>query len=118
MPNEPHRARSEQHRADLEAVLGRHFEGAPVAVRLVVEDDGGATPAPRSRRARLAAAVPAPHGRDPGRRGAREEPGSPDPPLDDAVDLADLVDAAPADYVAPLDRLTQAFPGAELLDEG
>jgi hypothetical protein len=33
------------------------------------------------------------------------------------IDLDDLVDAPPESVVSPIDRLAQAFPGSELLDE-
>jgi hypothetical protein len=39
------------------------------------------------------------------------------PPADEDVDLDDLVDAPPESVVSPLDRLTQAFPGSQLVDE-
>ena len=38
VPNEPHRARSEQHRAELEAALAAHF-GRPVPVTFVLDAD-------------------------------------------------------------------------------
>ncbi len=39
------------------------------------------------------------------------------PPADDEIDLDDLVDAPPEFVVSPIDRLAQAFPGSELIDE-
>jgi DNA polymerase-3 subunit gamma/tau len=39
------------------------------------------------------------------------------PPADDEIDLDDLVDAPPESVVSPIDRLAQAFPGSELIDE-
>jgi hypothetical protein len=42
------------------------------------------------------------------------EPG-PDP--EEAIDPAELVDAGPEHRMAPIERVTQHFPGAELLDE-
>lgn len=39
------------------------------------------------------------------------------PPQDEDIDLDDLVDAPPDSVVSPIDRLAQAFPGSELLDE-
>ncbi|HEY1281445.1 MAG TPA: DNA polymerase III subunit gamma/tau [Acidimicrobiales bacterium] len=39
------------------------------------------------------------------------------PPLDDEVDLAEVMDAPPVDMPSGLDRLTEAFPGAELVEE-
>ncbi len=39
------------------------------------------------------------------------------PPADEDIDLDDLVDVPPASVVSPIDRLAQAFPGSELMDE-
>ena len=97
MPNEPHRARSEQHRAELEAALAAHF-GRPVAVTFVLEPSTPARP------------------RGAGERGDRAAP--PDPEPEEAIDPAELVDAGPEHDLAPFERVTQAFPGAELMDEG
>ena len=41
--------------------------------------------------------------------------GAPTP--DEEIDLDDLVDAPPEHVLSPIDRLAQAFPGSELLDE-
>jgi DNA polymerase III subunit gamma/tau len=97
VPNEPHRARSEQHRAELEAALAAHF-ARPVPVTFVLEPSTPARP------------------RGAGERGARAVP--PDPEPEEAVDPAELVDAGPEHDLAPFERVTQAFPGAELMDEG
>ena len=96
VPNEPHRARSEQHRAELEAALAAHF-GRPVPVAFVLEPSTPARPR-GSRRAR--------------------RPAAPDPEPEEAIDPAELVDAGPEHDLAPFERVTQAFPGAELMDEG
>ena len=52
---------------------------------------------------------------------ARPVPGSGAPaepePVED-IDLDDLVDAAPGSVPTTLDRLAQAFPGAELIEGG
>ena len=48
---------------------------------------------------------------------ARTAAPAPPPPADEDVDLDDLVDAPPESVVTPLDRLTQAFPGSQLVDE-
>jgi DNA polymerase III subunit gamma/tau len=80
----------EEARPDLEAALAAHF-GRPVPVRLIV-DAAGAGPAPA----------------EPGRG---QPPAAPD---DDAVDLSELTDAP--DAGSGIDRLTQAFPGAEVLE--
>ena len=97
VPNEPHRARSEQHRGELEAALAAHF-GRPVPVTFVLEPSTPARP------------------RGAGERGARA---APDPePEEEAIDPAELVNAGPEHDLAPFERVTQAFPGAELMDEG
>jgi DNA polymerase-3 subunit gamma/tau len=38
-------------------------------------------------------------------------------PDDDDVDLDDLVDAPPESVKTPIDRLAEAFPGSELIEE-
>jgi hypothetical protein len=56
-------------------------------------------------------------------RGGGGEPGGTaapiDPEPDDDVppDMSELVDAPPAEVKSPLDHLTSAFPGAEVLDD-
>lgn len=82
------RDKCEEKRPELERMLADHF-GRAVPVRLVV-------------------ASVAPAGAGVGPEGSTPEP-------DDQIDLADLVDA-PADHRTGIDRLTQAFPGAEVLD--
>ena len=42
----------------------------------------------------------------------------PDPDPEEAIDPAELVNAGPEHDVAPLERVAQAFPGAEFVDEG
>ena len=38
-------------------------------------------------------------------------------PDDDEVDIDDLVDAPPDTVKTPIDRLAEAFPGSELIEE-
>ena len=38
-------------------------------------------------------------------------------PDDDEVDLDDLIDAPPETVKSPIDRLAEAFPGSELIEE-
>ncbi|MBK9180142.1 MAG: DNA polymerase III subunit gamma/tau [Acidimicrobiales bacterium] len=94
LPNAIHCQKAEAYRAEVATTLGARF-GRPVGLRLVVDDGTTAAPADASSRA--------------------DAP----PPIDDeAVDPDELVDA-PAD-AAPrsgVERLTQAFPGAELVDD-
>lgn len=111
-PNDAHRTKCEQHRTDVEKIASGVI-GAPVRIVVVTDttvrhddhelhderDAGG-------------------HG---GASGASApvvqlHPAGP-PPADDEIDLHDLVDAPPESVVSPIDRLAQAFPGSELLDE-
>ena len=87
LPTAPHRQKCEEKRKDVEATLAAHY-GRPIPLTLVV--DGGEPAAPTT----AAAASPA----------------------DEDVDLDGLVDA-PAAPTSSIDRLTQAFPGAELLTD-
>jgi DNA polymerase-3 subunit gamma/tau len=101
LPNAIHRDRCEEVRADVEAALEAHF-GMPVPVRLVVDTEavGGAG----------RGVVP-----DGGTRSSRSRPAQADLDPDELVDLADLVDADTA--ANPVERITDVFPGAELVDE-
>lgn len=84
----------EPRRAEVEAALGRHF-GRPVPMRL------------------QAAADAAP---DPGqRRSSPPDPAGPPVEDEDVGDVHDLEDAPTA--VTGVARLTEAFPGAELVEE-
>ncbi len=106
LPNAVHVAKCEEMRADVEAVLAEHF-GAPVRLELVV-DVGEA-----------AASPPARGGRP--RRGPVEvdpspapEP-DPEPEPEEVVDVHELEDA-PTDTRSGLDRIAEAFPGAQLVE--
>jgi DNA polymerase-3 subunit gamma/tau len=111
VPNEPHRTRCEQHRTELEGALTAHF-GRPIAVTFVLEGAfAGAAPAAGKGATRA----------DPAARGGRSaeaDRAAEDATEDEAIDPAELVDAGPEHDLAPLERLAQAFPGAELVDEG
>jgi hypothetical protein len=100
-PNDVHRTRCEELRGEVEAALGGRF-GRPVALRLVADDavgTGGPVEAPVGRPA-------AP---------ARGGPAEPDATPDEIIDPDELTDAPAGGGV--LDRLTSAFPGAELVEE-
>jgi DNA polymerase III subunit gamma/tau len=45
------------------------------------------------------------------------EPVSAEYPDDDDVDLDDLVDAPPESVKSPIERLAEAFPGSELIED-
>jgi DNA polymerase-3 subunit gamma/tau len=91
VPNEPHRRRCEENRADVEKVISEHF-GVPVRLVLVV--DGGSHGGP----ATTSSARPA-------------------PPPDEEIDPSELVDAPKGTAMSPVDRIAAAFPGSELVDE-
>jgi DNA polymerase-3 subunit gamma/tau len=96
-PNETHRAKCEQYRSDAQAALAA-ATGVSLPLAFVVEaDSAGDEPARGPGATAPAAPVPA-------------EP-------DDEIDLDDLVDAPPESVVSPIDRLAQAFPGSEMIDE-
>ena len=81
-----------QHRGEVEAALSSEF-GRPVAITLVVDHGDAAAP-------------------------SIVGPGHQGPPDDEMVSLDELVDAAPGQLPpSGLERLAQAFPGAELLDD-
>ena len=146
VPNDVHLGKCEQHRAAVEAALATHA-GHPVGVQLVSGSGGGpgadATaiepasaaepPAPTSDPAGAADPAPeAPRGESSlspraaaAARSAQELDAPEDddvPPVvelphDDDVDLDDLVDAPPETVKTPIDRLAEAFPGSELIEE-
>jgi DNA polymerase III subunit gamma/tau len=108
LPNPIHRDRCDDVRVDVEDALADHF-GAPVPVSLVV--DGGAASAPPPAAAPTAAPPPAP--------AVVADPG-PDPePFDEADEIGDVDELADADLPAmsSVDRLTEMFPGAEVVEE-
>jgi hypothetical protein len=74
---------------DMEAALASRF-GVTVQVKLVVDDDRSAKPSP-------------------------PKPVTPTAPTDDEVDLTGLVDAD-ATAGSAIERLSEAFPGARLVD--
>jgi DNA polymerase-3 subunit gamma/tau len=89
LPNEPHMRRCSEMVGDMEAALASRF-GVTVPVRMVVDDGRSAKPAP-------------------------PRPSTPTAPTDDEVDLTGLVDAD-ATAGSAIEKLTEAFPGARLVD--
>jgi hypothetical protein len=86
---------AESVRPDVESAFAEHF-GRRVPLRLVVADDG------------------TPGSRVGGPGSAAGEPPIAD--VDEPLDLTELSDAPP-DRRSPIDHLTSAFPGAELIEE-
>jgi DNA polymerase-3 subunit gamma/tau len=89
---EPHRARAEEYRQEVERALAA-AAGRTVPLSLVVDHTAGrddnVVPLKRSELA----------------------------PADEDVDTGELVDVPPEAVVSPIDRLTQAFPGSEIIEE-
>ena len=137
VPNAVHLAKCEEHRTAVEQMLSTH---AGVAFTVALVDSGGggggggrsdgggadrATTAPMADRPRDAAgdaggaasgpASGSTEGSD-GDEGTVVE-GAQELPDDDDVDLDDLVDAPPESVKTPIDRLAEAFPGSELIEE-
>lgn len=100
LANVPTRDHCEKKRPEVEAALAAHFR-RPVPLQLVTEDEVGGAPAPTG------PAPASPSQADP----------SPAPPSDDEEigDVHDLEDAPTA--ASGVERLAQAFPGAELVEE-
>jgi hypothetical protein len=144
VPNPAHRAKCEQHRAAVEAAL-REFAGAAVQIELV--DDGGGTdggerevaPAVREAPSASATGTTATGTTSTGTTStgttstgttSTSPESEPEPtttamapnvesalPDDDDVDLDDLTDAPPESVKSPIERLAEAFPGSELIEE-
>ena len=94
LPNDVHRDKCEQKRPEVEAALTAHF-GRPIPLRLVTEGDAGGPP-PAS-------------------------PTAPTPPAASSVDDDEIVDVhaledAPTGATG-VERLAEAFPGAELVED-
>ncbi len=118
LPNVVHREKCEQHREAVEAAI-RTSTGAAVTVRLLVEGEPSASPTPAPDRPASSvepAASADAAGAEPSVAPVAAAPID-DPPDDDDVDLDDLVDAPPESVKSPIDRLAEAFPGSELIDE-
>ncbi len=92
LANAPTRDHCEKKRPEVEAALAAHF-GRPVPLRLVTDVEAGGPPP-----AGAGPAAPAPAAED-----------------DEAIDVHALEDAP--DATSGVDRLSEAFPGAELVEE-
>jgi DNA polymerase-3 subunit gamma/tau len=132
VPNEAHGARCNDHRGDVEAALAA-VVGHPVTIEFVVggspiHDEPTAhqpTPAPAPVGAPAAAAAPRQSAVERAAQAAAAVPDEPDdaasPPVDlpddDEIDLSELTDAPPETVKTPIDRLADAFPGSELVND-
>ncbi|CAN5517535.1 hypothetical protein BH10ACT2_BH10ACT2_21840 [soil metagenome] len=129
-PNEAHRLKCEQHRALVEAAL-LHVVGAPVKLVLSVDnakDDDDADSdlsvgngvrgtAKNAETTNSTARHDSIGASDASNDNVVQIKRSAMPPADEEVDLDGLVDAPPEAVVSPVDRLAQAFPGSQILDE-
>ena len=115
--NEATRLKCEEHRKDVEAAIAS-VVGGKVAVQLVIHTG------PDDHDDAVAGGGNGGGGGGGGGNGgssnvvpfARDAPPVPMPD-EEAIDLDDLIDAPPEAVVSPIDRLAQAFPGSQLVDE-
>jgi len=112
-PNEPHRQKCQQHLPDVEAALQKVI-GEPVKLVLSVDsrvddgsDDKSGDGTPDISNAGDATTR--------GNVVQMKRPAA--PPADEEIDLNDLVDAPLEAVLSPEQRLAQAFPGSQIIDE-
>jgi DNA polymerase-3 subunit gamma/tau len=119
-PNAAHRDKCEQHRDAVEQAW-KAATGRPVTVAVVVGGEGAPGGAAG---AAGGDGTTGPPGRPAIGRDVPQGAGPTPPVADDGpdanedIDLDDLVDAPPGTVPTTLDRLAQAFPGAELIEGG
>ncbi len=123
VPNAAHGGKCEDHRVTVETALSA-ATGSPVTIEFVVgarsvddHDDHGSsvphtpasTPATSNRPTsnRPTSGPPEAHPAEPPR----------EPQRDEDIDLTDLTDAPPESVKTPIDRLAEAFPGSELVND-
>jgi DNA polymerase III subunit gamma/tau len=122
VPNAAHGGKCDDHRKTVEAALSA-ATGAPVTIEFVVgarslDDHEPPTPAP----------TPAPAAAAPTPTTPAVSPTSvsapalvpdiaPEPERDEDIDMSDLTDAPPESIKTPIDRLADAFPGSELVND-
>jgi DNA polymerase III subunit gamma/tau len=94
-PNATHRDKCAQHRDAVEDAW-RQATGRSVTIELVI----GGAPTDDTGPQRVPDAAPS----------------APTAPADEDIDLDDLVDAAPGSVPSAIERLAEAFPGAELIE--
>ncbi len=130
VPNAVHRGKCEQHRAAVEKALG---EIAATAITIELVEGGGdgghggghgdadevrapdRVPTEGDSSRRVADVSSSAHSAAPFDVG--DAPIVHVLPDDDDVDLDDLIDAPPESVKTPIDRLAEAFPGSELIEE-
>ncbi len=103
LPNEPHRKRCEEVQGEVEESLAAHF-GRPVPIELVSGASGGRVPDGSN------------VGSSPEPRPQPQRKPEPVELEDEVVDVSELSDA-PTNDGSAIDKLTKAFPGAELVQD-
>ena len=131
VPNAVHREKSEQKRPEVEAALERHF-GRPVPLDLVIDKGepspldghdlghdadhgGGSSPPPVHDLSDSQTHDRLTHDRQTQNRRSRSSQPIDDPYDEEIGNIADLADA-PADDRTTVERVIEAFPGAEVVD--
>jgi DNA polymerase-3 subunit gamma/tau len=118
VPNEAHRSKCAQYFPEVEAAVVRVI-GSKVPFSFIVEvgpahdDDRSPNPSGASSRPSASSSTDS----SSGAAAARSAVDAAADAADADIDLSELVDAPPESVVSPIDRLAQAFPGSELLDE-
>ncbi len=113
VPNAAHGGKCEDHRATVEAALST-ATGSPVTIEFVVgarsldDHDPAPTLAPAPARSMTPSPAPTPE---------PELDPEPEPERDEDIDISDLTDVPPESIKTPIDRLAEAFPGSELVND-
>ena len=133
VPNAVHRGKCEQHRSVVEKALSE-LADSKVTVELVDGGGSGGGPSPRDEGGAVAKqqtdepkrenpAKPSSESPDVDSRGGADGEARADAPPaqelqnEDEIDLDELVDAPPESVKTPINRLAEAFPGSELIEE-
>jgi DNA polymerase-3 subunit gamma/tau len=128
VPNEAHGAKCADHRPAVEAALAA-VVGHAVTIEFVVggtpiSDEPAPRPAAPAPTPRAEPTAPRPSAVERATLAAAAAPDEPDVtpipvdlPDDDEVDLSELTDAPPETVKTPIDRLAEAFPGSELMND-
>jgi DNA polymerase-3 subunit gamma/tau len=117
VPNSQHGDKCEEHRQAVEAALSTAW-GAEVRVVISV---GGSQRGGRDTTGQIlrqgVSELSQDEGRPPPESTPTTSPRSTPQENEAEIDLDDLIDAPPEEMISPVDRLAQAFPGAELIDD-
>jgi DNA polymerase-3 subunit gamma/tau len=144
VPNEAHGAKCAEHQADVEAALSAAM-GEPVIIRFIAggstasptsaaapasapspvrpEPSRGPDAAPQGSAPHAAPAAQRESAIDRAKQAAANdaepepEPAAYVPADDDEIDMSELTDAPPEAVKTPIERLAEAFPGSELVDD-